>query len=186
MQELAKQTKDYWSLVAVLAHELGHAIADDNLREAGYTYRDKKRHMEETQAYFVQHILYDYLARHEDPGISDAARQHFTATMMENIHDLGNPSRLHVRPMGLLASLAIFKNLQEQDQQTRNRVSAMLLDREGPKTINEVLATAGIEYESDMKKLAGKTIKNATIFFNTTLTPALSLKGEGDFEHSYS
>src|SRR5262249_44592719 len=26
MQELAKQTKDYWSMVAVLAHELGHHV----------------------------------------------------------------------------------------------------------------------------------------------------------------
>ena len=56
-----------------LAHELGHAIADDYQNEAGFSYRDNPTHMNETQAYLTQHIAYDYLRNHSDTEISNAA-----------------------------------------------------------------------------------------------------------------
>jgi hypothetical protein len=71
--------------VIYLAHELGHAIADDYTREAGHSYRDTPQHLGELQAYFVQHIVYDHLARHRNPEIADAARRYFSAMMAQNI-----------------------------------------------------------------------------------------------------
>jgi hypothetical protein len=72
----------------MLAHELGHAIADDYIREHGLTDADQKKHMVETQAYFVQHILYDHLRQHPDQDIATAATRHYTATMSRNIYNM--------------------------------------------------------------------------------------------------
>ncbi len=69
-----------------LAHELGHAIADDYGHEAGHSYRNNPEHMQETQAYFVQSILYDHLSR--IPELAQAAEQHFTATMTKNLYNV--------------------------------------------------------------------------------------------------
>jgi len=71
-----------------LAHELGHAIADDNENAAGYTAKDGPAHMDELQAYYVQHIVYDALKQHPDADISTAARRHFSATMADNLYQI--------------------------------------------------------------------------------------------------
>jgi hypothetical protein len=74
--------------VIMLGHETGHAIADDYIGEKGGMSGDFKENIPETQAYFIQNIVYDYLRRHPDKGISAAADRHFTATMTRNISNL--------------------------------------------------------------------------------------------------
>lgn len=73
----------------MLAHEVGHAIADDYICEKGLASSDFRESIPETQAYFVQHIVYDYLRNHgHDEGIRRSADLHFTATMTRNIYNL--------------------------------------------------------------------------------------------------
>jgi len=76
--------------VIYLAHELGHALADDLQNEAGYTYRDNPVHLEETQAYLIQHIVNRYLNRMNDADghLAQAAQQSFTADMIGNMRDM--------------------------------------------------------------------------------------------------
>lgn len=58
-----------------LAHELGHAIADDLQREKGYSFRDFTSGQMEEQAYFVQSIISRYTGQNSpenDPkSVSD-------------------------------------------------------------------------------------------------------------------
>lgn len=80
--------------VVFTAHELGHCIGDDYLRQTtkmnqgntvNCTHKDNPVHMQETQAYFTQSILYGYMQKHstelEDkfPGITKAAQDHLKA-----------------------------------------------------------------------------------------------------------
>lgn len=46
-----------------LAHELGHAIADDIQREHDRSFKDYSQSEMEEQAYFVQHIVSNYVRR---------------------------------------------------------------------------------------------------------------------------
>ena len=140
--------------VVHMAHELGHAIADDYGREAGHTYRDNPQHIAEMQAYLAQHVLYDHLKRHPDATIADAARRHFDATMTQNLKDLQSDHAMEGRPMGILTIRGLHDHLRQQDQETRHQVSAVLLGRKGPKNINETLAAAGLESQDDLKTLA--------------------------------
>lgn len=153
--------------VVYMAHEMGHAIADDYQREAGHSYLDNPEHMKETQAYLTQHILYDYLRHHPDKTIAQAADQHFTATMTGSLHDMSDNERLHERPMGLLTALGVVDHLKDQELSTKRRTSEALLGRHGPQGISEVLATAGIERTGDMEKLARATVRNATELLQT-------------------
>lgn len=88
-----------------IAHELGHLIADDYINEAGFTYQDGKRHMAEVQAFFTQHVLYDYLASHPDVELRQAARNHFVGEITRSLYSL---------PMGIGALEAENAALSEQ------------------------------------------------------------------------
>ena len=73
----------------MLAHETGHAIADDYIREKGLASSDFRENIPETQAYFIQNIVYDYLRNKQpDAGIRAAAGRHFTATTSRNVYNL--------------------------------------------------------------------------------------------------
>jgi hypothetical protein len=86
--------------VIMLGHEAGHGIADDNIRATSCAGADGTRrqcndgdqleHMQETQAYFIQQIVYGQLMNNPDidPTVAEAARQHFAATMTQNIYNL--------------------------------------------------------------------------------------------------
>jgi len=74
--------------VIYLAHELGHALADDSQIAAGHSYRDNPEHMQETQAYLVQNIVLDRLRAHENPEIATAANRSYAADMTRNLYDL--------------------------------------------------------------------------------------------------
>jgi len=71
-----------------LAHELGHAIADDYQREAGHDFETNPTHMIETQAYLVQNIVYQHLKSHPDQNIALAAQRFSATEMARNIYDL--------------------------------------------------------------------------------------------------
>lgn len=131
--------------VIYMAHELGHAIADDYGHEAGMTYRDNSAHLLEMQAYLSQHIVYDYLKNHSDPTIADAAKRHFAATMTYNLQDLPDRQAMDDRPMSILTTLGLYNHIKAQDSDAKKDASETLLGRNGPKNINEVLAVAGVE-----------------------------------------
>lgn len=55
-----------------LAHELGHAIADDVQRENRHSFRDFSTGEMEEQAYFVQHIVSQHIKDNlKQPGVRD-------------------------------------------------------------------------------------------------------------------
>ena len=58
-----------------LAHELGHAIADDIQRENGKTFRDFSWDEQEQQAYFVQSVLSHYTGLESSESIGLINRQ---------------------------------------------------------------------------------------------------------------
>jgi|GEM_PF-1507408 hypothetical protein len=140
--------------VVHMAHEMGHMIADDYGLDAGHTFQDNPVHMQETQAYLGQHILYAHLKRHSDASIAQVAYEHFTLTMTNNICSLMDRDRLHSRPLGLLSAMAVLDKVQDQDLFAKRHVSERMWGRMGPADINQVLASAGVERPDDMKKLA--------------------------------
>jgi len=71
-----------------IAHELLHLMADDAINEIGLTYRDRKQHMNEIQAFFGQHILYDFLMDCPNNQIRDAAQGHFIGEITRNLYDI--------------------------------------------------------------------------------------------------
>ncbi|MEK7801420.1 MAG: hypothetical protein AAB276_03100, partial [Pseudomonadota bacterium] len=97
--------------VVYMAHELGHAIADDYGRETGKTYRDNPTHIVEMQAYLTQHIIYDYLKHHQDANIADSACRHFDVTMTQNLNDLRNNPSMEGRPMSILIIRGLHDHL---------------------------------------------------------------------------
>jgi hypothetical protein len=72
--------------VVYLAHELGHALADESQLKAGHSFRDNPVHMQEVQAYVVQHIVLDQLREHSDPSIRAAATSQFSSDMTKNLY----------------------------------------------------------------------------------------------------
>lgn len=71
-----------------IAHEIGHLMADDYINQAGFSFEDGQRHMAEVQAFFTQHILYDYLSRHPDAKTKQAAQKHFAGEITRNLYTL--------------------------------------------------------------------------------------------------
>lgn len=66
-----------------IAHELGHALADDASHWSG-----KKWHMGEIQAYFTQHILYDFLRAHSNQHLRHAAETHFIGEITRDLYQI--------------------------------------------------------------------------------------------------
>jgi len=149
--------------VVYMAHEIGHAIADRYGQNAGMTHRDNPAHMPEIQAYLAQHIVADALKNHRDPEIADVAAKHFRATMMESVKELPeNTDMVEGRPIPILTGLGLYSHLKTQDAETRQTVSEALLGGQGPKNINEVLATAGFETPQSLRQFAHSAIHSAT------------------------
>ena len=63
--------------VVILAHELGHAIADDWGVNWGQGIVNNPLHMQETQAYMMQHIVTNYLMQHDDMNVRTSAVAQF-------------------------------------------------------------------------------------------------------------
>jgi hypothetical protein len=65
--------------VIYLAHEIGHAIADDIQQEKGLTYKDFTSGQQEEQAYFVQSIVSHYtgIPSPENIARDDILKDHF-------------------------------------------------------------------------------------------------------------
>jgi len=167
------------SSLVYMAHEVGHAAADDNIvKPEGYTYGDNKdpSHMEETQAYLPQHVMYDYLFRHPDKDVAGAAREHFASTMKENLdivlaakhamdsNDAARDAlveRMHGRPMSILSAFAIFNHVKDKDGAQRTWALDNLHGKYGAKDIGQVFAAVGIEHEDEMHRLAKSTVERA-------------------------
>jgi hypothetical protein len=73
-----------------LAHELGHLLASDAaLREAPPDGMPLLQyHLAETQAFFCQMIVYDYLFRHGDPALRRGAVEHYVGEIVRTAYDL--------------------------------------------------------------------------------------------------
>lgn len=68
--------------VVWLAHEVGHAMGDDLQRQNGRSYKDFSPGEHEEQAYFVQHIVSQYLKDHLNrPDVRDEDLGQDTLTM---------------------------------------------------------------------------------------------------------
>lgn len=151
-----------------LAHELGHALADDYQREFGNTYRDNPIHMEEIQAYFTQNIVRNSLKAFPDPDIAEAANQHAMNEFSNNIDDLKlslatESKEIHGRPISLITSAGIINTLENAESTHANRnlyVSQVLFGNYGPQGINKTLAVIGIERTKDLNSFINKAISS--------------------------
>lgn len=154
--------------VVYMAHEMGHSIADDQIKKPdGYRYGDNRptAHILETQAYLPQMILYDYLERHPDKNISDFARHHRLSTIEDNVGILlaadkavsdNHPDkeklleRMHGRPMALLTAATIHDAVKDQPVERRDFTLDFLHGKYGHQGITHVLAATGIENTSNL------------------------------------
>jgi hypothetical protein len=128
--------------VILLAHELGHAMADDGLNDQGFTYEDLPEHMAEVQAYFVQSIIYDALENSTDQEFATAARKHrewteqtLHAKAQEAIaQGSADSPALHYRPLGFLVgkSLAQEALRHEAGGEARAQIANLVLNRDTP------------------------------------------------------
>lgn len=143
-----------------LAHELGHAIADDYQREKGNSYKSNPKHLTETHACLVQNILYAYLQDHEDPEIRAASYQHFRQTMSENLSELPDPQRTHDRPMSILTAASLVNELSSHAPEIRRNTGEMLLGRHGPTGLTDIFEAANIQTQEDIDNLAQLTVRN--------------------------
>ena len=156
--------------LVIMAHELGHSIADENLQGGGrHTHADNPKHMQETEAYFTQNILYDYIRRHPEldktyPGITKSAEAHFAASLGENIRPFHaarpDPEKLQERPATFLAGLGLFERAKE-DTKNRAAIVAGVMQEKGPTTFNQVAAEAGVKTPRDLECFAGRAVSGA-------------------------
>lgn len=145
--------------VIYMAHEAGHALADDTLRQAGHDYRRNPSHLPEIQAYMLQNVMYDYLInRQDDPALAAAAQAHFAATMTDAVIRLPEETEMEARPMSLLVARGFYDHVAAQPLLMRRAALTDLLGGNGPKNITEVLAASGIITPADMERLAQSAV----------------------------
>lgn len=133
-----------------LAHELGHALADDLQREAGFTHRDNPGHIEEVQAYIIQHAVYQHLTCNPsiNSDLADAAEAHYTHTLREQVHTFarhasGSPD-LHYRPISFILAGTLF-NVASQSRATADQELLLgTLGSRGPKSADALTVEAGL------------------------------------------
>lgn len=135
-----------------LAHELGHAIADDYQHDSQHTYRDNPSHMEETQAYLVQNIVNHYLndaANTSDPNLSAAARRSFVFDMTDNIQDMA-------LSLAAMDSLKSYQEGQPFDADTilANRFGENGADQAVPQKMIESITTLQVRDNDQQDKAA--------------------------------
>ena len=155
--------------LVVLAHELGHSIADDNLRNGGHSGADNPKHMHETQAYFTQNLLYDYIRKHPEldqkyPGIAKASEAHFAASLGENLRPFAaakpDPEKLQDRPASFLGGLALFESARD-DKAQRAGITAAVMQAKGPATFNDTIRDAGVKTPRDLEAFTGRAVVNS-------------------------
>lgn len=136
-----------------LAHEVGHSIADDTMRAAGYTRTDAMCDIDEIQAYFVQKIATDYLGRSPDPAIAKSARtraeaswgKSFLTTRSANQQSATGCSAPAVeRSISFYYASELCDFARKQDAESRRNITELLMGRQGPKDISEILEQAGM------------------------------------------
>jgi hypothetical protein len=148
-----------------IAHELGHAIADGNLQRDGKNKAsDSPIHMEETQAYFVQNILYGYISRHPEledkyPGIVQASSDHLANAMKKQYKlylspDYNKNERIHYRLGALLSGMGLYNAARDATPAIRKKAINAVLCGEGPKNIVQAFAAAGIKTPEAMQRIA--------------------------------
>lgn len=154
-----------------LSHELGHGIADQIMNESGFTSQTNPEHMKETQAYFVQNVIYDALKAHPDTSIRDASLRHFADLFNESTsvvtrateqpRDLaGMPletfndnaqldqsrddrlNQMHFRPLSFLSARILSQEARNGD--LRASIIDGLMGASGALAINTVMENAGI------------------------------------------
>lgn len=148
----------YWT------HEIGHALADDIGREAGFTHRDIPVNTAETQAYYAQIILYDVTRNNGFGRISDAIEEHFQETLGQYIKEfrsfLRDPTKkISDRPVEFLSALALYEGAKKMTPEARQAFTRTILGADGYKTPQELLAIAGLSSEDDILKIADAMVK---------------------------
>ena len=153
----------------MMAHELGHALADDMQRENHFSYRDNRSQMAEVQAYTVQHLVLNHLQRQGAvPALAAAAKGLAQADDDRQRHDFkarlaaGDPSKtLHGRPTEYFLGKGLADTMTGMPVDQRRAVTADLMGANGGKDISHVLATAGIRDQAAMNTLADHAVSGA-------------------------
>jgi len=152
--------------VIYLAHELGHAIADDIQVERGNNFLDNPAHMEEVQAYFIQHIVRMDLEKNENPEIAQAAKAQYAQefNQYKSYYETAtgdNDTVLHGRPPAFTIASAIAERLTNAPN-LREYGSQVLLGAYGPADISKTLAVSGIERLENVQEALNTTIPTTT------------------------
>lgn len=143
-----------------LAHEVGHAIADDEIREAGYVHQDTHTDIHEKQAYFAQTILYTRIADNPDapPEIVRGVQDHFRDLLASSIDGLPDNIDSGLRTEDFLSGVAILQVAEEQDDSERRHISLSLLGAHGPKTSADIREATNLNELSAIKSRAENTL----------------------------
>jgi len=144
---------------AWLAHELGHAIADDIQGKAGFDYVDNPIHMEEVQAYIVQNIFRNHLMKSEESAIASQAKSDFHGEVQDYKDYFDEAKTSMPAKHGRYTSSMIARvliNALEDNESARAHVMDLVMGKYGPKNITEVLAAAGIETTAQLNELANQ------------------------------
>ena len=128
--------------VVYMAHEVGHAIADDCIHAYGKSYNDSPHEIDEVQGYLPQLVVYNHLGGHPNPRIAEAAQQHRADLMAKTTGGRG---------AALKAAQTIFELA--QDKSKRAAIIETLMGARGPKNIAETIA-AGCRVPSKAVKLS--------------------------------
>ncbi|MEO0391871.1 MAG: hypothetical protein AAF213_01345 [Pseudomonadota bacterium] len=81
-----------------LAHEIGHAVADDIQWGTRNTNSDNPKHMAEIQAYALQHIVLSHLTQQSDPALAATA---------EGVQQADDAAQRHSFAVGQIAASAL-------------------------------------------------------------------------------
>lgn len=151
--------------VVHMAHEAGHALADASRHTAPV-------HMQETQAYLTQNILYGYLGRHPDASIRSAAQAHAAHTIAENSRAVvagldavgtvpagpehanalqGDIERMHHRGVSFLSARMMVERTAVS---RRGAMVSSVMGENGPRDITAALSSIGIEFPHQMEEAA--------------------------------
>lgn len=139
---------------ALLAHEIGHALADDQQMASGYGNQANPKHMQEVQAYTLQHIVMDYMANHPDPAISQAGSEtrariderHLKATDPSTVaaQALNGGEAMTSRGSQYLMARGLTNTMATAPTEQKQATMTAIMGGEGPKNIAQVFGTAGL------------------------------------------
>lgn len=144
--------------VIYLAHELGHAAADDYQRNNNYSYTTNPSHMAEVQAYFVQNLILEHLRRSPNKEIAAEVELFFQADFKNTVFD--ESINLKSRSFAIMAGRVLALKSLEMPKDKRASLVNKILGGDGPIEISEIARISEINEKNANQALENIAIPN--------------------------